>query len=72
MQPQQSGQSLHSNQRCGQEQHHAVQVVEKEQEAESNDITEEGELSHPGLKDALETQKSCVRNEMQFYSVLDH
>lgn len=57
--PQQSGQSFHCNQRCGQEQHRTVCVAEKKQEAQGNDITQWGQFSLPGLKDANETQKNC-------------
>lgn len=58
---QKSTQSLHSNQRWGQDQHHAIRVVEKQQEAQGDDITERAQLSQPGLKDAKETQKSWER-----------
>ncbi|KAA8593311.1 hypothetical protein FQN60_009427 [Etheostoma spectabile] len=56
--PQQSGQSLHSDQRCGQEQHCTVCVAEKEKEAQGNDVTYWGQLSQPGLQDTEETQKN--------------
>lgn len=63
MRPQQSGHSLHSNQRCGQEQHRTICVAEKEQEAQGNDITQRGQLSQPGLKDAKETKKNWGRKK---------
>lgn len=58
--PQQAAQGLHSDQRCNQEQHHAVHVAEKEQEVQGNNIVKR---SQPGLRDAKETEKSWKRQK---------
>lgn len=60
-QPQQSAQSLCSNQRSDEQQHGTVHVAEKEQETQGNDITQCSQVSQPHLKYAKEAQETCEK-----------
>lgn len=58
-----AGQSLRSNQRCDQEQHHAICVAKEEHEAQGDDITDWVQLGQPGPDDVKEAQKNCGRKK---------